>query len=158
MGKKSKEAKEPKEDKEDKEEVNPAKLCPIAKPLANSKLSSKLLKVVKKASKRKQVKRGVKEVVKALRRDTKGVCVIAGDISPIDVIAHLPVLCEGANVPYIFVPSKEELGNSSQSKRPTSCMLILDKPGKGASTDDDEGFDELYEGVVSKVKSAQVVY
>ena len=32
---------------------------------------------------------------------------IAGDISPIDVITHLPVFCEDRDVPYIFVPSKE---------------------------------------------------
>ena len=34
---------------------------------------------------------------------------IAGDISPIDVITHLPVFCEDRDVPYIFVPSKEVL-------------------------------------------------
>lgn len=34
-------------------------------------------------------------------------CVIAGDISPIDVVTHLPVLCEDIGIPYCFVPSKE---------------------------------------------------
>lgn len=38
------------------------------------------------------------------------VCIIAGDISPIDVITHLPVLCEDHDIPYIFVPSKEVIG------------------------------------------------
>jgi H/ACA ribonucleoprotein complex subunit 2 len=33
--------------------------------------------------------------------------VIAGNISPIDVITHVPILCEESNVPYIYVPSKE---------------------------------------------------
>ena len=33
-------------------------------------------------------------------------CLIAGDISPIDVITPLPVLCEDNDVPYIYVPSK----------------------------------------------------
>lgn len=32
---------------------------------------------------------------------------IAGNISPIDVITHVPILCEEANVPYVYVPSKE---------------------------------------------------
>lgn len=35
------------------------------------------------------------------------VCVLAGDISPIDVITHLPVLCEDNDIPYIYVPSKD---------------------------------------------------
>ena len=39
----------------------------------------------------------------ALRR----VCIIAGDISPIDVITPLPVLCEDNDIPYVYVPSKE---------------------------------------------------
>lgn len=69
-----------------------------------------VLKLAKKAAKRKQIKRGVKEVVKAIRKANKGVVIIAGDISPIDVITPLPVLCEDADIPYIYVPSKEELG------------------------------------------------
>ena len=59
-----------------------------------------------------------------MRKGETGVCVIAGDISPIDVISHLPVLCEDKSVPYIFVPSKEALGTAGQTKRPTSCVLI----------------------------------
>ena len=34
------------------------------------------------------------------------VCIFAGDISPIDVISHLPVLCEEAEIPYAYVPSR----------------------------------------------------
>lgn len=34
-------------------------------------------------------------------------CVIAGNISPIDVITHVPILCEESEIPYIYVPSKE---------------------------------------------------
>jgi len=32
--------------------------------------------------------------------------VIAGDVSPIDVISHIPVACEDNKVPYAYVPSK----------------------------------------------------
>ena len=58
---------------------------------------------------------------------------IAGDISPIDVITHVPVLCEDAGVPYIYVPSKEQLGAAGQTKRPTSVMLVLPQPLKPAA-------------------------
>lgn len=123
-------------------------LSPIAKPLAKDKLVKRILKLVKAASKGKTVRRGVKEVVKAVRKGEKGVCVIAGDISPIDVISHLPCLCEDNDVPYIFVPSKEALGTAGQTKRPTSCVLI--KASK------DEDIKEKYEEVHKKVKSMQV--
>lgn len=58
---------------------------------------------------------------------------LAGDISPVDVISHLPVLCEDQGVPYVFVPSKAELGAAAGTKRPTSCILVpaSGKPGKG---------------------------
>jgi hypothetical protein len=37
----------------------------------------------------------------------RSLCVLAGDISPIDVITHIPVTCEENKIPYIYVPSKE---------------------------------------------------
>jgi hypothetical protein len=62
-------------------------------------------------------------------------CIIAGDISPIDVISHLPVLCEDKGVLFVFVPSKIDLGAAAGTKRPTSCVLIPAnaKAGKGGA-------------------------
>ena len=90
----------------------------------------------------------------------RSVCVIAGDISPIDVVTPLPVLCEDAGIPYIFVPSKEELGAAGLTKRPTSCMLLLPKPAKGELATDAEGkeFAEAFEEVRARVVAAQVVF
>lgn len=125
----------------------PAQLI-FAKPLASKKLNKKILKTVKKASKAKHVKRGVKEVVKALRKGEKGLVIIAGDIFPADVISHIPVLCEDNGVPYIFIPSKEDLGSAGSTKRPTSCVMIVPGGGKNtksskSSDDYKEGFDEI---------------
>lgn len=58
--------------------------------------------------------------------------VIAADISPIDVLSHLPILCEEKNVPYIYVKSRAEVGEACKTKRPTSCVLIQ-QPGKDAA-------------------------
>ena len=99
----------------------------ISKPLASKKSSKKVHKLVKKASSAKLIRRGVKEVVKALRKGEKGFCIIAGDISPIDVISHVPIMCEDRSIPYIYVPSKHDLGTAASTKRPTSCVLISPK-------------------------------
>ncbi|CAB9526650.1 ribonucleoprotein complex subunit 2-like protein [Seminavis robusta] len=96
----------------------------IAHPLANKKSTKKLYKLVKKGSSAKHVRRGVKEVVKGLRKGEKGLAVLAGDIYPIDTISHLPLLLEEQEVPYVFVPSKHDLGAAASTKRPTSCVLI----------------------------------
>eukprot|EP01040_Poterioochromonas_malhamensis_P006858 gene6858-7394_t len=99
----------------------------IAKPLAPKKTTKKIHKLVKKASQSKFVRRGVKEVVKALRKGEKGFCIIAGDISPVDVVTHLPIMCEDRNIPYFYVPSKVDLGAAASTKRPTSCVLVNPK-------------------------------
>ena len=78
------------------------------------------------------------------------VCIIAGDISPIDVICHLPILCEEADIPYIYVPSKAELGESASTKRPTSCILVV--PGADFSSMD------LFNEVLGEVKKAMPVF
>jgi H/ACA ribonucleoprotein complex subunit 2 len=120
----------------------------ISKPLASKKSSKKVHKLVKKASSAKVVRRGVKEVVKALRKGETGFCIIAGDISPIDVISHLPIMCEDRNVPYIYVPSKHDLGTAASTKRPTSCVLISPKS--------DFSERELYDKLVEEAREAGV--
>ncbi|WWC92950.1 uncharacterized protein L201_007913 [Kwoniella dendrophila CBS 6074] len=106
-------------------------ISPIASPLAPKKLSKKLFKVTKKASKARQLKRGVKEVVKAIRKGEKGLLLLASNITPVDVISHLPLLAEEAvGVEYVWVLSKEELGQAAGTKRATSCVLISSSPAK----------------------------
>ncbi|KAM1340568.1 hypothetical protein ACFX15_038670 [Malus domestica] len=128
-------------------------LAPVAKPLAGKKLCKRTLKLVRKAAEHKCLKRGVKEVVKSIRRGQKGFCVIAGNISPIDVITHVPILCEEAEIPYVYVPSKEDLANAGATKRPTCCVLVTTKPNKGAlSQEDEDKIKENYDEVVGEVK------
>ncbi|KAI9764240.1 MAG: snoRNA-binding protein [Geoglossum simile] len=97
------------------------------------------------AAKNKSLKRGVKEVVKSLRKSptvgaAPGVVILAADISPMDVISHIPVLCEDHNVPYIFVPSRAELGAAGNTKRPTSVVMI--SPERGGKKNPGAGLEE----------------
>jgi H/ACA ribonucleoprotein complex subunit 2 len=135
--------------KSDNEEISTqvkgiSALASIAHPLAGEKLHKKLLKLVKKAAKDKCLKRGVKEVVKAIRKNTKGIVVLAGDISPIDVLSHIPLVCEESKIPYIYVPSKVELGIASATKRATCCILIT--PPK-SSSDYKEYYDYCFKEI-----------
>jgi H/ACA ribonucleoprotein complex subunit 2 len=58
----------------------------------------------------KNLKRGVKDVVKAIKKGAKGIVILAADVTPADVISHIPVLCEDNGIPYIFIRSRMELG------------------------------------------------
>lgn len=77
---------------------------------------------------------------------------MAADISPIDIISHLPVLSEEAQIPYVFVTSKEELGHASSTKRPTSCVMVCpnmkkrkQKKQEGVEGKEEDGdYNELY--------------
>ncbi|KAF2138866.1 uncharacterized protein K452DRAFT_255791 [Aplosporella prunicola CBS 121167] len=157
-------------DDEQTEQVIRGALVPFANPLADDKTTKKIFKSVKKAAKNKTLKRGVKEVVKAIRKsgtnlpsssavsDPTAVVVIAADISPMDVISHIPVLCEDHNVPYIFVASRAELGAAGNTKRPTSVVMICKDRGnkKGDGKGEDEAdYKEAYDGLVKAVLKAQ---
>ncbi|CAK9163521.1 unnamed protein product [Ilex paraguariensis] len=136
----------------EKEKKKLLALAPIAKPLAGKKLCKRTLKLVRRGAEHKCLKRGVKEVVKSIRRGSKGLCVIAGNISPIDVITHVPILCEESDIPYIYVPSKEDLANAGATKRPTCCVLVLTKPTKGElGQEEQEKLKADYDQVVTEV-------
>lgn len=114
------------------------------------------------AAKNKTLKRGVKEVVKALRKSptgantsAPGVVVLAADISPMDVISHIPVLCEDHNVPYIFVTSRAELGAAGNTKRPTSVVMVSEQRASGKKDekiDGEEEFKDVYKDLVKIVE------
>jgi len=120
----------------------------IAKPLAPKKLSKKLFKCCKAGSKAKGIRRGTKEVAKSLRKGEKGFVIIAGDVSPIDVISHLPVVCEQSKIPYVYVPSKSDLGSAIGSKSPASIVLIL----KG------EEYKDKYKECVKSIKELPSIF
>ena len=115
-------------------EVNKDQLyvSPIVDVLAGEKFERKLLKLSKKIFQVKGVRRGVKEVCKAIRKKQKGIVLLAADISPVDVISHIPVLCEKAGIPYIYVRSRVELGLAAETKRPTSAVFLI-QPKEGSS-------------------------
>ncbi|MBW0489118.1 hypothetical protein O181_028833 [Austropuccinia psidii MF-1] len=133
-GKKKKKKQKEKPDSDDDEaDQNEGALSPIAHPLADKKLGKRVLRTVKKGAKQRLIKRGVKEVVKALQKGEKGLVVMAGDISPMDVLTHIPLLAEENGSGYIFVPTKGSLGSASYTKRPTSCVMITDANGGSAA-------------------------
>ena len=66
-------------------------------------------------------------------------------------------MAEDAQIPYVFVPSKEELGHASATKRPTSCVMVCPdqkkkgKPKKGGEEKDDD-YRETYDECCKEVQ------
>mmetsp|Transcript_18947 Transcript_18947/g.30756 ORF Transcript_18947/g.30756 Transcript_18947/m.30756 type:complete len:150 (-) Transcript_18947:30-479(-) len=144
MGKEKAEKKE-----EEQEEYVPPKCLytsPIATPIITDKLLGRALKLLKKAVSDKQTRRGVPECVKAIRKGQQGMVFLAADIYPMDVFAHVPLLCEEKGIPYCYVSSRHELGGACQTRRPISIVMVL-KPK------DDSTFGKSYEQVEAGVKA-----
>ncbi len=72
-----------------------------------------------------QVRKGTNETTKAIERGVAKLVVIAEDVEPPEVVAHLPILCEERKVPYLFVPAKEKLGSAVGIDVPTASVCIV---------------------------------
>ena len=73
--------------------------------------------------------RGVKEVTKNLRQGKTGIIVLAGDVNPVEIICHIPIICEDKKIPYVYVNSRNRLGLATLSRNPTTVLMIL-KPSE----------------------------
>lgn len=63
-------------------------------------------------------------VTKTLNRGISEFIVMAADTEPIEILLHLPLLCEDKNVPYVFVPSKTALGRACGVSRPVVACSV----------------------------------
>ncbi|TBU11214.1 ribosomal protein L7A [Hamiltosporidium tvaerminnensis] len=99
-------------------------MIPIASPLANEKITGKIQKLLKVKRRAGVLKRGASACTKAILGGKSGFMVLGGDVSPLDLISHLPVLCEEKGVPYIFVNSKNDLCDASKRKLPSCCCFF----------------------------------
>jgi U4/U6 small nuclear ribonucleoprotein SNU13 len=61
---------------------------------------------------------------KTLNRGISEFIIMAADTEPIEILLHLPLLCEDKNVPYVFVPSKVALGRACGVSRPVIAASI----------------------------------
>jgi len=76
-------------------------------------LSEKILQVIEMARNSGNVRRGTNEATKAIEKGTAQLVVIAEDVDPPEVVMHIPSLCEEKKIPFVYVPSKIELGRAS---------------------------------------------
>jgi len=69
----------------------------IAKPMASKKLAKRLFKLIRKASKlsrKENLRVGLKDCQLRIRKGEKGLLVFAGDVTPIEVMCHLPAFAK----------------------------------------------------------------
>ncbi len=79
-----------------------------------------------------QVRKGTNETTKAIERGIAKLVIIAEDVEPPEVVAHIPILCEERKVPYVFVPTKQKVGQAVGIDVPAASACIV-KEGEAAN-------------------------
>ncbi|OHS96831.1 NHP2-like protein 1 [Tritrichomonas foetus] len=113
---------------------NQPQVSPKAYPLANDDLTAAILQLISQAVQNKQLRKGANEVTKTLNRSVAELVIIAGDSDPIEIVMHLPLLCEDKNVPYIFIPSRAALGRACGVSRSVIACSITKKDSSRLKT------------------------
>jgi len=88
-------------------------------------LKEKTADLLEKSSKGK-VKAGINEVTKAIERGTAKMVVIAEDVSPKEIVMHLPVLCTEKSIPFSYIGTKKDLGEKSGLGTATSAVAVIE--------------------------------
>ncbi|KIO13436.1 hypothetical protein M404DRAFT_577360 [Pisolithus tinctorius Marx 270] len=110
-------------------------------PFAEEDLTNSILDLVQQAGQYKQLKKGANEglfvshlltrpypyppvATKTLNRGIAEFIILTADTEPLEILLHLPLLCEEKNVPYIFIPSKAALGRACNVSRPVIAASV----------------------------------
>jgi large subunit ribosomal protein L7Ae len=89
-------------------------------------MSEKAYEIIELARKSGKIKKGTNEVTKAVEKGQAKLVVTAKDVTPREIVMHLPMLCKEKNIPYIEVPSKEELGAAAGMPLATVAIAVID--------------------------------
>ena len=84
--------------------------------------------IIEKARKTGKVEKGTNEVTKAIERGTAKLVVYATDVSPKEIIQHLPVLCREKKILCREVDSKQKLGIAVGIPVSASSVAVIE-PG-----------------------------
>ncbi len=91
------------------------------------------------------VRRGSNEVTKAAERGSAKLIVMAEDVNPPELLAHIPMICDEKEIPFGYVRHQEYLGKESGLPEgvKTASIALLEIP---------KAVQDKYEVVVKKIK------
>jgi len=89
-------------------------------------VSDKILQVIEITKNSGKLRKGTNETTKAIEKGLAQLVVIAEDVEPEEIVMHLPVLCEEKKIPYVFVPSKVDLGRAAGIDVGSASIGIVD--------------------------------
>jgi large subunit ribosomal protein L7Ae len=95
-----------------------------------------------------KIRKGTNEATKSIERGRAKLVLVAENVEPPEIVAHLPLLCDERKAPYVYVPDKHRMGQSA-GLHVSSAATSIEDPG-------DAG--ELVDEIVSKLKEIVKYY
>ncbi|HUI38189.1 MAG TPA: 50S ribosomal protein L7Ae [Thermoplasmata archaeon] len=95
-------------------------------------LADKALQLEQVASETGKIRVGTNEVTKSSERSEAKLVVMAEDVDPVEILVHVPMLCEEKRIPYVYVPKKQRLGQSAGLSKSAASVAVVE-PGDAKS-------------------------
>ncbi len=105
-------------------------------------LQERALEALEVARDTGSVKKGTNETTKAVERGNASIVYVAEDVSPEEIVMHLPELADEKGIPTIFVETQDELGNAAGLEVGSAAAAVVDA---GDAEDDVEDISSKVE-------------
>ncbi len=89
-----------------------------------------------------KIRKGTNEATKSIERGNAKLVLIAENVQPPEIVAHLPLLCDERKAPYVYVPEKQKIGEA----------LGINVSSSAASIEDAGDAEKLVSEIVKKVQ------
>ncbi len=99
-------------------------------------LGTQIYETVEKARTTGRVAKGVNEVTKQVERGAAKLVVMAEDVTPEEILAHMPLLCDEKGIAFGYVASKAELGAAAGLPVGTAAVAVIDAGTAADSVED----------------------
>ena len=87
----------------------------------------RVLEAIEVAKTTGKIAKGTNETTKAIEKGKAKMVVVAKDVTPPEIIMHIPALCEEKGIACFKVPSKEDLGQAAGIQVGTGSVAITEE-------------------------------
>lgn len=86
---------------------------------------AKVLEIVEIARNTGKIRKGANETTKAIEKGEAKLVIYAKDVSPKEIVMHLPLLCKEKNIPCCEISKKEDLGAAAGLGLGTAAVAVV---------------------------------
>jgi large subunit ribosomal protein L7Ae len=99
-------------------------------------LQERALEALEVARDTGRIKKGTNETTKAVERGNAALVFIAEDVSPEEIVMHLPELADEKGIAYVFVETQEDVGHACGLEVGSAAAAIVDAGEAEADVED----------------------